>query len=383
MPSGDEPGSPVVRSGFAPDRIIHLHPSARCNLSCSHCYSDSGPSRKGGLDARAINEALTTLRRHGYSHVSLSGGEPLMYPQLSDVVDGAKDLGYRVTLITNGLLVPNRNDRGDRLDRYDRNQRSDRKDRIDAVLRNLDGVAISFDGLAASHNAIRGRADAFERASAAVEQLSMAGQRVAAAVSVSRSTIPELPDLVEHLAGLGVCAVQIRPVAMAGRASRPAGLPGLPGLPAGLPVDVAADRARLFLISIALGYEFPHIRIRCDLAPASGLWSDRSSYRDLLEPDRARDTSLAQLVNPLVITENGFLKPIAYDFDSRFDIGSIESLNDGVIETYKSNGIDSFRDLMQSAIDGLDSLSTFVDWFDDCTRLSERFAHPTRAPALV
>lgn len=31
------------------------------------------------------------------------------------------------------------------------------------------------------------------------------------------------------------------------------------------------------------------------------------------------DRPLAELVNPLVITETGLLKPIAYDFDGRFD----------------------------------------------------------------
>jgi Fe-coproporphyrin III synthase len=40
------------RSGFLPDRIVHLHPTRLCNLACLHCYSTSAPSFTEALDAR-------------------------------------------------------------------------------------------------------------------------------------------------------------------------------------------------------------------------------------------------------------------------------------------------------------------------------------------
>ena len=36
-------GNASMRSGFLPDRIIHLHPTRLCNLACLHCYSESDP----------------------------------------------------------------------------------------------------------------------------------------------------------------------------------------------------------------------------------------------------------------------------------------------------------------------------------------------------
>src|SRR5689334_12256788 len=125
-----------VRSGFLPDRIIHLHPTRLCNLACLHCYSESGPDQRGGLEPASIASALGVLRAEGYEVVSLSGGEPLVYRGLDAVVSSAKELGFRVIMISNGLLVNGRNA---------------------PVLSELDAMAISFDGLAETHDAVRAR----------------------------------------------------------------------------------------------------------------------------------------------------------------------------------------------------------------------------------
>ena len=114
------------RSGFLPDRIIHLHPTRLCNLACLHCYSESGPHQRGALDLGTVTSGLEVLRAEGYKVVSLSGGEPLVYRDIGAVVGAAKALGFRVTMITNGLLVSGRNA---------------------AVVAELDGMAVSFDGL--------------------------------------------------------------------------------------------------------------------------------------------------------------------------------------------------------------------------------------------
>ena len=137
----------MMRSGFLPDRIIHLHPTRLCNLACLHCYSESNPQQRTALDPEVLSSALAALRAEGYAQVSLSGGEPLVYAPLRTIVARSRALGYRVTMISNGLLVT---------------------ERVDDVLAQLDGIAISFDGLEETHNALRGRPDAFRRACAAI-----------------------------------------------------------------------------------------------------------------------------------------------------------------------------------------------------------------------
>lgn len=336
-----------MRSGFLPDRIIHLHPTRLCNLACLHCYSESDPQHKAALDPVALCRALELLRAEGYAVISLSGGEPLVYPPLRAIVERSRELGFRVTMISNGLLAT---------------------ERMDPVLALLDGMAISFDGLAATHNALRGRPDAFERACAALQRLAAQGRPVAAAISLTRDAIPELPDLADHLVSLGARALQIRPVARAGRARTLA--------------DTAFygpnDQLRLYLVVLALEQEMPEgVRVHCDLAPAQGLWQQRDAYAGLLGSCEAlphEDRPLAELVNPLVITETGALKPIAYDFEGRFDVASIDDLSSDRLRDYKRHRLSGLQALVGSALTGLQGRAGLVDWFDHCTRLSEACA---------
>jgi len=335
----------MMRSGFLPDRIIHLHPTRLCNLACLHCYSESNPQQREALDPDVLCDALATLRAEGYTQVSLSGGEPLVYAPLRTVVERSRELGYRVTLISNGILAT---------------------DRMDPVLEQLDGIAISFDGLEETHNAVRGRADAFKRACAALERLAAKGLPVAAAISVARDSIPELPDLAEHLVSLGARALQIRPIARAGRARTLAETT----------FYSATDRARLYLVTAALQQELAdHARVHCDLAPTLGLWAQRDDYAGLLGSCGAticlEDRPLADLINPLVITDTGTIKPIAYDFDSRYNVARLDDLSPQTLRDYKHSGLHALQSLIGGAVAGLRDTRDLVDWFDHCTRLSE------------
>src|SRR5687767_7463767 len=93
----------IMRSGFLSSRIIHLHPTRLCNLACLHCYSESGPKQKTALALDTIKSVLPLLKEEGYEQISLSGGEPLAYPGLTELILYGRSLGYRVTMISNGL----------------------------------------------------------------------------------------------------------------------------------------------------------------------------------------------------------------------------------------------------------------------------------------
>jgi Fe-coproporphyrin III synthase len=302
-------------------------------------------------------DALELLRAEGYSLLSVSGGEPLLYPSLAAVVKRSRELGFRVTMITNGLLA---------------------KDRMDAVVSLLDGMAISFDGLATTHNTMRRRSDAFERASDALRRLATQGRHVAAAISLTKDAMPELPDLVDHLVSFGAKAIQVRPVVRAGRARSLA--------------DTAfhgsIDHARLYLVVLALQDELgTRVRVHCDLAPAQGLWQQRDAYAGLLGRcgelcDAERP--LADLVNPLVITDTGVLKPIGYDFDPRFDVGTIDGLTPERLRRYKQQGLSEFQAFIAEALSGLQRLDVLVDWFDHCIRHSAEWSRgASSVPNLV
>jgi hypothetical protein len=159
-------------------------------------------------------------------------------------------------------------------------------------------------------------------------------------------------------------ALQIRPVARAGRAKSMS-----PSAFAS-----AADRGRLFLGAAALGQVLaPDVRVHCDLAPSQSLWREREAYAALLPtcdvPAAAQP--LAELVNPLVITNDGRLKPIAYDFDAHFDVAALDGLTPERLRGYRDERLADFRDLVGGALASLEEKRELVDWFDFCTRLSE------------
>jgi hypothetical protein len=216
---------------------------------------------------------------------------------------------------------------------------------------------------------LRGRPDAFARACTALQRLAANGRSVAAAISLTRDGIQDLPDLADQLVSLGARALQIRPVARAGRAR---------SLADSLFYS-AADLTRLYLVTQALRQEVPSgVRVHCDLAPAQGLWQQRDAYAGLLGSCDAgtgvlpyADRPLADLVNPLVITETGALKPIAYDFSSRFDVARVDGLSANSLRRYKQQGLAGLQALVGGALAGLRARHDLLDWFDYCTRLSE------------
>lgn len=332
-----------MRSGYLPGRIIHLHPSRLCNLTCLHCYSSSSPKNKTLLDLNSIERILPLLKDEGYKIISISGGEPLTYKPLIELIDIAQSIGFRVTMITNGIFPI---------------------EQINKISSKLNGIAISFDGLSDTHNYIRGRSDAFLRASTALANIAERGTPVGAAISLARETIPELPELAEHLAKLGANSLQIRPIALAGRAQNMNDLNTCND----------EDRTRLYLVTLALQEEFSNrIQVQCHLIPSQYIWQSRTAYNSLLNWDgysTSKDQVLSDLVNPLVITETGRIKPITYDFNPRFDIASIDALTYMKIDLYKKKHVHDYKRLIQKALIQLKNKNKLIDWFDYCTRLS-------------
>ncbi|MEX2519112.1 MAG: radical SAM protein [Paracoccaceae bacterium] len=329
-----------VRSGFLPDRTVHLHPLRRCNLACRHCYSLSSPQAADILPMEILAPALTTLRAEGYDVLSLSGGEPMLYPELVALIAHAKALGFRVVGITNGFRV---------------------NARFKDLVEGFDGLAVSFDGMGATHDHVRGNARSFEIGKAALSYLAETGKPAAAAFTASRESIGQIPEFVEMAVGLGVRAVQIRPLVMAGRA----------------PLDYAdpalspAELGRLWLMGQALGAAYEGTAaIHVDLAHASAILNDSAAWRGLLGGG-AR--TLSDIVNPLVVTPDGALRPYTFDFPEAYDIGRVEDLIVAPAGSMMKRA-SSLRRLLAAIPDDLKRRDDFIDWFAYCRDFGRSFA---------
>jgi MoaA/NifB/PqqE/SkfB family radical SAM enzyme len=99
----------VIKGGLKTDHPImaHIIPIRRCNLSCTYCneYDDFSPPVPKDVMIQRINQ----LADLGTSILTLSGGEPMLHPDLDEIIAAMRRRGVIAGMITNGyLLMPDR-----------------------------------------------------------------------------------------------------------------------------------------------------------------------------------------------------------------------------------------------------------------------------------
>ena len=264
------------------EKIVHVHVTGLCNLKCLHCYSSSGPQAHGHLPAEDLVKTTAQLRQFGYERVSFSGGEPALHPKFEWICVQLAAQGFRTSVITNGWKIS-------KLERL--------------VSRGaLHSIAISFDGLRPTHDRIRGRKGSFDSALASVATMRSLSGSAGVVVSVSRLSMPEIPDLVATLIEAGANSVQLHPIAEVGRASQEQTLD--------LTELSSEALARVMLMAELLRASWTDVHFQCDITWGAGLM-------DYAAPSRE------ELVTPLVITEKGTILPYIYDMNTAFELGNV------------------------------------------------------------
>ena len=67
-----------------------------CNLSCTHCHVNAGPTRIELMDRETISVVLDYLSTKGIDTLDLTGGSPEMNPHFCYLVEAASKMGVRV-----------------------------------------------------------------------------------------------------------------------------------------------------------------------------------------------------------------------------------------------------------------------------------------------
>ncbi len=229
----------VARVRDRPHTLSHLITS-RCNARCRTCLWRG--DNDDDLDTDAIAWLYTQAARLGIGQLVVWGGEPLLRPDLEDVLLIARRRGLFVTLITNGWLIP---------------------ERWAGLRKNVDALILSLDDVGEAHDGLRGLPGLYDRLDAFALSLRSHAVRPTLLVNtvLSRQNAGALPRVAAAArrwgAGLYFCPMQTGEMRAGSFVERKAGL----GLSSEA-LMVAAREARLLK---ARGYPILNTKAYLDL----------------------------------------------------------------------------------------------------------------------
>jgi radical SAM protein with 4Fe4S-binding SPASM domain len=173
-------------------RIISWNITLRCPLKCSHCYVNAGDEEVAGvLSTQEAFSVIDQIRATGTPIVILSGGEPLLREDIYTIARYGTEHGLRMVMGTSGYLIDH--DTAEKLK--------------DAGIR---AVAISLDSNDPTfHDAFRGLDGVWEKAVQAIGHCRDAGISVQINMSVMRSAINDVIDVIEFGTSRGVRNYQL------------------------------------------------------------------------------------------------------------------------------------------------------------------------------
>jgi hopanoid biosynthesis associated radical SAM protein HpnH len=172
--------------------VMELEPLFACNLKCAGCGKIQQPHTV--LKQRMpVEQAVAAVQECGAPIVSLAGGEPLMHPQIDEIVRQLLKLNKIVLLCTNAVLMPKH------LHKF-------------APHRNFAWM-VHIDGLRERHDESVCKEGVFDQAIDAVKQAKAAGFRVMSNTTFfTTDTAADVIEVLDYLNDeLGVDNMQISP----------------------------------------------------------------------------------------------------------------------------------------------------------------------------
>jgi heme b synthase len=174
-------------------RLVFWETTAACNLVCSHCRrtevaDELSPDELSTQEAEGLIDEMADW---GRTILVLSGGEPLLRPDIFHLMSYASEKGLIVALATNGTLID-----------------QDLAKRIRES--GVDRVSISLDGAdEATHDAFRRLPGSFRSAMDGIRALQAEGVPIQINVTVARHNADQLDDMVDLAKSLEAAALHL------------------------------------------------------------------------------------------------------------------------------------------------------------------------------
>ncbi|MBA2847934.1 heme b synthase [Thermosulfuriphilus ammonigenes] len=181
----------MKRPEFVP-RLVAWEVTRNCNLNCVHCRAAAtrGPY-EGELSTEECLRVLREIRELGQPVIILTGGEPLLRPDIFELASYGTELGLRMVMAPNGTLIT---------------EEVTEKMKASGIQR----VSISLDGATAeAHDSFRKMPGAFEGALRGIRLLKEAGIPFQINTTITEINLAEIPKVFELAVSLGAVAHHI------------------------------------------------------------------------------------------------------------------------------------------------------------------------------
>jgi len=193
------PGGTRDESGAIPPlRQLYFYLTEGCNLACRHCWLaprlDTTGNSYPTLPVELFETAIREAKPLGLNGVKLTGGEPLLHPHFTHLLEITRRAELRVIIETNGLLCT---------------------PEIAAEIAKSPKpfVSVSIDGIdAATHEKVRGVRGSFQAAVQAVQNLVAARIRPQVIFTVMRSNVGQVDAIVRLAEELRAASVKFNVV---------------------------------------------------------------------------------------------------------------------------------------------------------------------------
>jgi SynChlorMet cassette radical SAM/SPASM protein ScmF len=179
---------------------IYFYLTEGCNCKCRHCwitpkYEAGGDGKWPYIALPVFKKVIEQGRRLGVSSIKLTGGEPLIHPDILDILAYVESTGLRLVVETNGLACT---------------------PEIAAAIKRCSNpfVSVSLDGAKAeTHNWVRGVDIAYDGALNGVRNLVEVGIHPQLIMSLVRRNKDQIEELVQLAEKIGAGSVKFNLVA--------------------------------------------------------------------------------------------------------------------------------------------------------------------------
>lgn len=187
----------VFRKRETSNYLAFIEITNSCNMRCKHCMNWSVENSNEGFEKEKILKLIEELHENNTEEIYISGGEPLLYPYIDDVILYANSLGIKVTLATNALEISNH---------------------LETIKKGVQLVSISLDGIGETHDKFRGVTGAFDNCVKMFKLLKENNVKTRISAMIWKENIKELEEMIFLAKSCGVSKVNLAFLIPEGRA---------------------------------------------------------------------------------------------------------------------------------------------------------------------